>query len=85
MVKLFYVKNIFVCVFQESPTGELADFAFSTETESSAQKSSEEDDTPQPDPVREAQSCETFCASEERDGSISEDGEFLKSIKHNIS
>lgn len=56
-----------VCVFQESPTGELADFAFSAGTEPSAQT--------QPDPVLEAPSCETFC-SDERDGSIPEDGEF---------
>lgn len=69
-------------VFQESPTGELADFAFSTGTESSAQASSEEDNQPQPDPKLEVQSCEMFCVSQERDGSISEDGKFVKDIKH---
>ncbi|XP_026229648.1 serine/threonine-protein kinase LMTK1 isoform X2 [Anabas testudineus] len=59
---------------QESPTGELADFAFSTGTESSAQECSEEDDQPQPNPNLDVQSCETFCVSEEKDGSLSNDG-----------
>lgn len=73
---------IFVVVFQESPTGELADFAFSTGTESSAQECSEEDDQPQPNPNLDVQSCETFCVSEEKDGSLSNDGEFVKGLKH---
>ncbi|XP_055366566.1 serine/threonine-protein kinase LMTK1 isoform X2 [Betta splendens] len=50
---------------QESPTGELADFAFSGGAEPSAQT--------QPDPGVEALACETFC-SDERDGSVPEDG-----------
>ncbi|KAK2833374.1 hypothetical protein Q5P01_017263 [Channa striata] len=60
---------------QESPTGELADFAFSTGTESSGQEPSEEEASEhqlQSDPVLE--SCQTFCVSEERDGNISEEG-----------
>ncbi|XP_070779056.1 serine/threonine-protein kinase LMTK1 [Enoplosus armatus] len=59
---------------QESPTGELADYTFS---ESSGQESSEEktsDHQLQHDPELEAQSCETFCVSEETDGNNSEDG-----------
>ncbi|XP_074512619.1 serine/threonine-protein kinase LMTK1 isoform X1 [Sebastes fasciatus] len=62
---------------QESPTGELADFAFSTGTESSEQESPEEKNTDhqlQADPELEAQSCESFCGSEETDGNNSEEG-----------
>ncbi|KAF3846279.1 hypothetical protein F7725_003357 [Dissostichus mawsoni] len=62
---------------QESPTGELVDFAFSTETETSAQESLEEknnDSQQQLNPGLEAQSCESFCVSEETDGNNSEEG-----------
>nr|XP_033501468.1 serine/threonine-protein kinase LMTK1 isoform X1 [Epinephelus lanceolatus]XP_033501469.1 serine/threonine-protein kinase LMTK1 isoform X1 [Epinephelus lanceolatus] len=62
---------------QESPTGELADFTFSTGTESSGQESPEEknpDHQLQPDPELEAQSCETFCVSKETEGNNSEEG-----------
>ncbi|TMS15682.1 Serine/threonine-protein kinase LMTK1 [Larimichthys crocea] len=62
---------------QESPTGELADYAFSIGTESSEQEFSEEkssDQQLQPDPELEAQSCETFCTSEGTDGNNSEEG-----------
>ncbi|XP_076608059.1 serine/threonine-protein kinase LMTK1 isoform X1 [Chaetodon auriga] len=62
---------------QESPTGELADYAFSLGTESSEQESSEEktsDQQLQPDPELEAQSCEAFCVSEETDGNNPEEG-----------
>ncbi|XP_034394971.1 serine/threonine-protein kinase LMTK1 [Cyclopterus lumpus] len=62
---------------QESPTGELADYAFSTGTESNGEGSSGERNTdhqPQPDPELEARSCEPFCASEETDGDNSETG-----------
>ncbi|XP_069558992.1 serine/threonine-protein kinase LMTK1 isoform X1 [Brachyistius frenatus] len=62
---------------QESPTGELADFAFSSDVEPSEQESSEENTSehqPQPDAELEAQSCKTHCGSEETDGNNSEDG-----------
>ncbi|XP_026180362.1 serine/threonine-protein kinase LMTK1 isoform X1 [Mastacembelus armatus] len=63
---------------QESPTGELADYTFSTGTvESSGQESSEEitsDHQPQPDPELEAQSCEMISVSEETDANISSEG-----------
>ncbi|XP_034748985.1 serine/threonine-protein kinase LMTK1 isoform X2 [Etheostoma cragini] len=62
---------------QESPTGELADYAFSAGTESSGQESTEEKNTDhqlQSDPELEAQSCESFCLSEETDGNNSEEG-----------
>ncbi|XP_032392417.1 serine/threonine-protein kinase LMTK1 isoform X1 [Etheostoma spectabile] len=62
---------------QESPTGELADYAFSTGIESSGQESSEERNTDhqlQSDPELEAQSCESFGLSEETDGNNSEEG-----------
>ncbi|XP_018560133.1 LOW QUALITY PROTEIN: serine/threonine-protein kinase LMTK1-like [Lates calcarifer] len=62
---------------QESPTGELADYTFSTGTECSGQESSEEktsDYQPQPDPELEAQACETFCVSKETAGNNSEEG-----------
>uniref|UniRef100_UPI0037E7DC36 serine/threonine-protein kinase LMTK1 isoform X2 n=1 Tax=Semicossyphus pulcher TaxID=241346 RepID=UPI0037E7DC36 len=61
---------------QESPTGELADYAFSIGTESSEQEASEEknSDQLQPDPELEAESCETFCDSEEVEGNNSEEG-----------
>ncbi|XP_056257131.1 serine/threonine-protein kinase LMTK1 isoform X1 [Seriola aureovittata] len=65
---------------QESPTGELADYTFSTGTESIGQDSSEgntSDHQLQPDPELEAQTCETVCVSEETDGNHSEeDGGF---------
>lgn len=76
------MRNIFVYDFQESPTGELADYTFSTE--SSGQDASEEkasDHELQPDADLEAQSCETFCVSEETDGNNSEEGEFVEDIK----
>lgn len=76
------MRNICVYDFQESPTGELADYAFSV-GESSEQESSEgktSDQQLQPDPELEAQSCETFCVSEETDGNNSEEGEFVKHI-----
>lgn len=75
---------IFYYDLQESPTGELADYAFSIGTESSEQEFSEEkssDQQLQPDPELEAQSCETFCTSEGTDGNNSEEGEFVKDIK----
>ncbi|KAM7387234.1 hypothetical protein PAMA_009717 [Pampus argenteus] len=62
---------------QESPTGELADYTFSTGVESSSQESTEEitsDHQPQPDPELEAQTCETYCVSEETHGNNSEEG-----------
>ncbi|XP_063759390.1 serine/threonine-protein kinase LMTK1 isoform X1 [Eleginops maclovinus] len=62
---------------QESPTGELVDFAFSTEMETSAQESLEEknnDSQQQLDPGLEAQSCEPFCVTEKTDGKNSEEG-----------
>ncbi|GLD49294.1 serine/threonine-protein kinase LMTK1-like protein [Lates japonicus] len=62
---------------QESPTGELADYTFSTGTECSGQESSEEkisDYQPQPDPKLEAQACKTFCVSKETAGNNSEEG-----------
>ncbi|KAI4822109.1 hypothetical protein KUCAC02_007671 [Chaenocephalus aceratus] len=62
---------------QESPTGELVDFAFSTDTETSAQESLEEkhnDSQQQLNPGLEAQSCESFCVSEETDGNNSQEG-----------
>ncbi|XP_078125579.1 serine/threonine-protein kinase LMTK1-like [Sander vitreus] len=62
---------------QESPTGDLADYAFSTGTESSGQESSEEKNTDhqlQSDPELEAHSCESFCLSEETAGNNSEEG-----------
>ncbi|XP_070703573.1 serine/threonine-protein kinase LMTK1 [Pempheris klunzingeri] len=62
---------------QESPTGELADYAFSSGTDCSGQETSEEktsDHQLQHDPEHEAQSCETFCVSEEIDGNNSEEG-----------
>ncbi|KAL3053664.1 hypothetical protein OYC64_006061 [Pagothenia borchgrevinki] len=62
---------------QESPTGELVDFAFSTDTETSAQESVEEknnDSQQQLNPGLEAQSCESFRVSEETDGNNSEEG-----------
>lgn len=83
-IALDYERNIFVFKFQESPTGELADYAFSTDTESSGQESSEEKNTDhqlQSDPELEAQSCESFCPSEETDGNNSEEGEFVKNTK----
>uniref|UniRef100_A0AAQ4NNU2 non-specific serine/threonine protein kinase n=1 Tax=Gasterosteus aculeatus aculeatus TaxID=481459 RepID=A0AAQ4NNU2_GASAC len=60
---------------QESPTGELADYAFSAATESNGKESSEEkntDDQLQHDPELEVRSCDPFCASEETDGKNSE-------------
>ncbi|KAI3359199.1 hypothetical protein L3Q82_002716 [Scortum barcoo] len=60
---------------QESPTGELADYTFCTE--SSGQDSSEEkgsDPQVQRDTDPEAESCETVCVSEETDGNNSEEG-----------
>ncbi|KAM8845174.1 serine/threonine-protein kinase LMTK1-like isoform 2-T2 [Spinachia spinachia] len=58
---------------QESPTGELADFAFSAATESNGQDSAEEKNPDsQPDPELEVRSCAPFCASEETEGNIPE-------------
>ncbi|XP_029294163.1 LOW QUALITY PROTEIN: serine/threonine-protein kinase LMTK1 [Cottoperca gobio] len=62
---------------QESPTGELADYAFSTGTECSGQEPSEERNTDhqlQSDPKLEAQSCESFCVPDESAGNNSEEG-----------
>nr|XP_020480906.1 serine/threonine-protein kinase LMTK1-like isoform X3 [Monopterus albus] len=57
---------------QESPTGELADCVFPTETESSGQEPSG-DHQLQPEPELKAQSCEIFCV-EETEGNTSEEG-----------
>ncbi|XP_034567336.1 serine/threonine-protein kinase LMTK1 [Notolabrus celidotus] len=61
---------------QESPTGELADFTFSTGTEASGEEVSEEknSDQLQPDPEVEAQSLETSCASQETEANNSGEG-----------
>lgn len=62
---------------QESPTGELADYTFSTGTESNGEGSSGDKNTDrelQPDPGLEVRSCEPFCVSEETDGNNSEKG-----------
>uniref|UniRef100_A0A669D8Q8 non-specific serine/threonine protein kinase n=1 Tax=Oreochromis niloticus TaxID=8128 RepID=A0A669D8Q8_ORENI len=62
---------------QESPTGELADYSFSTEVESSGEETSETknfDQQPQPDPELEVQSCESPCVSKQTDGNKSEEG-----------
>ncbi|XP_028267183.1 serine/threonine-protein kinase LMTK1 isoform X2 [Parambassis ranga] len=62
---------------QESPTGELADYAFSAGVEQSGEESSEEqpsDHQPQPDPQPEAQSCETYCVSKEADRHNADEG-----------
>ncbi|AWP19008.1 putative serine/threonine-protein kinase LMTK1 [Scophthalmus maximus] len=56
---------------QESPTGELADFTFSTGTEESSEAKTSDPQT-QPDPELEAQVCETLCVSEETDGNNSD-------------
>ncbi|XP_037332820.2 serine/threonine-protein kinase LMTK1 isoform X1 [Pungitius pungitius] len=56
---------------QESPTGELADFAFSAGTESNGQEKNT-DNQLQPDPELEIRSCEPLCAPEEKDGNNSE-------------
>ncbi len=86
MIKL--LRNIrqilFVYDFQESPTGELADYSFqSGEQESSGEKTTEHQ--LQPDPELEAeletQSCETFCVSEEMVGNNPEEGRLVMDIK----
>ncbi|KAM4598156.1 LOW QUALITY PROTEIN: serine/threonine-protein kinase LMTK1 [Polymixia lowei] len=62
---------------QESPTGELADYTFSTGAESSGQDSPEgetSDNQPQPDPEPETQPHETCFASDDIDGNSSEEG-----------
>ncbi|KAM6967147.1 serine/threonine-protein kinase LMTK1 isoform 2-T2 [Tautogolabrus adspersus] len=61
---------------QESPTGELADYSFSTGTEASGEAVSEEknSDQLQTDPEVEAESCEIFCVSEETEINSVEDG-----------
>ncbi|XP_063328016.1 serine/threonine-protein kinase LMTK1 isoform X4 [Pelmatolapia mariae] len=62
---------------QESPTGELADYSFSTEVEASGEETSETknfDQQPQPDPELEAQSRESPCVSKQTDGNKSEEG-----------
>lgn len=67
--------------FQESPTGELADYSFSAGAEST-EESSEECTSHyqlQMDPALEsdAQSCETFCVPEETHGKNLEEGKFV--------
>ncbi|XP_071778975.2 serine/threonine-protein kinase LMTK1 [Centroberyx gerrardi] len=62
---------------QESPTGELADYTFSTEAQSSGQDDSEGETSnhqPQPDPELEAQPHGTYCVSDDIDGNNSEEG-----------
>ncbi|CAN9505656.1 unnamed protein product [Ophioblennius macclurei] len=62
---------------QESPTGELADFAFSTETEAGEQESEEDktsDHQQQPDPELQSQPCETSSVSEETERNNLEEG-----------
>ncbi|XP_060882741.1 serine/threonine-protein kinase LMTK1 isoform X1 [Labrus mixtus] len=62
---------------QESPTGELADYSFSTGTEASGEAVSEEknSDQLQTAPEVKAESCEIFCVSEETgENSSVEDG-----------
>ena len=73
------MRNVFVHVLQESPTGELADYTFSTGTEESPELNAS-DHRPHPDPEFEAQAGGTLCDSEETDGS-SEKGEFVREIK----
>uniref|UniRef100_A0A672YF67 Apoptosis-associated tyrosine kinase a n=1 Tax=Sphaeramia orbicularis TaxID=375764 RepID=A0A672YF67_9TELE len=68
---------------QESPTGELADYTFSTGAECSVQESSEEktsDHQPQPDNDTDAQSCLEDCVSENEENN-SEKGEFVKDME----
>ena len=71
--------HVFVHVLQESPTGELADFTFSTGTEESPEFNAS-DHQAHPDPELDAQVGATLCDSEETDGS-SEKGEFARDIK----
>uniref|UniRef100_A0A665U6L0 non-specific serine/threonine protein kinase n=1 Tax=Echeneis naucrates TaxID=173247 RepID=A0A665U6L0_ECHNA len=63
---------------QESPTGELADYTFSTGTESSGQEASEgeniSDHHLHPDPEFESEVCQPVSVSEETDGNSSEEG-----------
>ncbi|XP_075999180.1 serine/threonine-protein kinase LMTK1-like [Genypterus blacodes] len=62
---------------QESPTGELADYTFSTAAESSQQESSEggtSNDHPERDPDLQAQHCDRCCDYVDIDGTSSEDG-----------
>lgn len=61
---------------QESPTGELADFAFSTGTEASGEEVSAEKNPEQlqSDPEVEAEACESICVAEEMEGNNSEEG-----------
>lgn len=63
-------------VFQESPTGELADYTFSTGTEASGVEVLEEKnlDQLQPGPEVETQSSETCCDSDEVEGNNSREG-----------
>lgn len=75
-----------VCYFQESPTGELVDYGFSTGEESNEQEASEEitsENQLQAEPETQvevdARSCETFCVSDKADEN-SEDG---KSVRTN--
>ncbi|XP_029997000.1 serine/threonine-protein kinase LMTK1 isoform X2 [Sphaeramia orbicularis] len=62
---------------QESPTGELADYTFSTGAECSVQESSEEktsDHQPQPDNDTDAQSCLEDCVSENEENNSEKGG-----------
>ncbi|XP_041634410.1 serine/threonine-protein kinase LMTK1 isoform X2 [Cheilinus undulatus] len=62
---------------QESPTGELADFAFSTGTEAGGEEVLKEKNPGQlqPDPEVEAESCETVCDAEETEANNSVEGD----------
>nr|XP_019950121.1 PREDICTED: serine/threonine-protein kinase LMTK1-like isoform X4 [Paralichthys olivaceus] len=60
---------------QESPTGELADYTFSTETEESPELNAS-DHYPHPDPELEPQAGGSLCDSEETDGSSEKDGSY---------
>ncbi|TNM97188.1 hypothetical protein fugu_015344 [Takifugu bimaculatus] len=52
---------------QESPTGELVDYSFSTATDSDGQEAEPDGKTPQLDPESDvdAESCESFCSPDE--------------------
>lgn len=80
-----YSKNVFCFFFQESPTGELVDYAFSMEEESNEYEASEQmtsDNEMQEDPETQvevdARSCETFCESGKTCEINSEQGQFVK-------
>lgn len=68
---------------QESPTGELVDYSFSTATDPDGQEPEPDGKPPQldPEPDVDAESCESFCGPDEAQENHLGDGESFEDVR----